>query len=66
MRMGGKRENREIRRKVFKRKVGRVMNRRERWRRIIDSKYNKWYKMIKEEGISEYLKKGWGRVDGQE
>lgn len=32
------------------------MDRGERWKRIRDSKYNKWYKEIKE-GIPEYLKK---------
>jgi len=23
-------------------------------------KYNRWYKEIKEEGVPEYLRKGWG------
>jgi len=32
----------------------------EREGRIRDSRYNRWYKMIKEEGVPEYLKKGWG------
>jgi len=32
----------------------------ERKGRIRDSRYNRWYKMIKVEGIPEYLKKGWG------
>lgn len=36
----------------------------ERERRIRDSRYNRWYKIIKEKGISEYLKKGWGRAGG--
>lgn len=34
--------------------------RRERWRRIIESNYKKWYKKIKGERIPGYLKKGWG------
>jgi hypothetical protein len=34
--------------------------RKERWERIGESKYNRWYKEIKGEGIPEYLKKGWG------
>lgn len=25
-----------------------------------ESKYNKWYKRIKEEGLPQYLRKGWG------
>ena len=28
-----------------------------RWRKIADSRYDKWYRMIKIEGISEYLEK---------
>jgi len=31
----------------------------ERWGKIKNSKYNKWYKRIKGEGIPGYLKKGW-------
>jgi hypothetical protein len=31
----------------------------ERWRKIRDSRSNKWYKEIKREGIPIYLKKGW-------
>lgn len=48
-------------------KESRERDRRERWRRIMDSRYNKWYKEIKGEEIPGYLKKGWGRgrVDGQ-
>lgn len=30
----------------------------ERWMRIRDSQYNKWYKVIKGKGIPSYLKKG--------
>lgn len=30
----------------------------ERERRIGDSRYNRWYKVIKEKGIPEYLRKG--------
>ena len=28
-----------------------------RWRKIADSRYNKWHRMIKVEGIPEYLEK---------
>lgn len=31
----------------------------ENHRKIKDSKCNRWYKEIKEEGIPSYLKKGW-------
>jgi len=34
--------------------------RKERWEKIKDSKYNKWYKVIKKQGIPGFLKKGWG------
>ncbi|KMQ91217.1 hypothetical protein RF55_8945 [Lasius niger] len=34
--------------------------RKERWKKIGESKYNKWYKEVKGEGIPGYLKKGWG------
>lgn len=40
---------------------GKKIDRRERWRSIIDSNYNKWYNDIKGEGIPGYLKKGWGK-----
>ena len=30
-----------------------------RWEKIENAKYNKWYGRIKGEGIPEYLKKGW-------
>jgi len=42
----------------------REVQRAERWERIRESRYNKWYKEIKGEGIPEYLKKGWGKADG--
>lgn len=35
---------------------GKKIDRRERWRSIIDSNYNKWYSDIKGEGIPRYLK----------
>lgn len=35
----------------------------ERWDRIRESKYNRWYGRVK--GEEGYLKKGWGRVDGE-
>lgn len=34
------------------------MQREERRAKIESSKYNRWYKKIKKEGISEYLRKG--------
>ncbi|XP_071581079.1 uncharacterized protein [Temnothorax nylanderi] len=34
--------------------------RKERWEKIEKSDYNRWYKVIKGEGIPGYLKKGWG------
>jgi len=33
--------------------------REERWAKISESRYNRWYKREKGEGILEYLKKGW-------
>lgn len=33
---------------------------RERWKRIGKSRYNRWYKEVKGEEIPGYLKKGWG------
>lgn len=38
----------------------------ERGQRIEESRYNRWYKIIKEERIPEYLKKNWGKADGEE
>lgn len=32
----------------------------ERWRRIGEARYNRWYKEIKGEGTAKYLRKGWG------
>lgn len=32
---------------------------RERWEKIRQSRYNKWYERIKEEGAPGYSKKGW-------
>ena len=42
----------------------RVVQRGERWERIRGSKYNRWYGEVKGEGVPEYLRKGWGKVDG--
>lgn len=42
-------------------RAGKEIDRKERWRRIIDSTYNKWCKTIKGDGILGYLKKGWGK-----
>ncbi|EZA53803.1 hypothetical protein X777_06867 [Ooceraea biroi] len=41
-------------------KAGKEIGKEERWKRIRESNYNKWYKWIKGDGIPEYLKKGWG------
>ena len=30
---------------------------RERWRKVVELKYNSWYRVVKEEGEPEYLKK---------
>ena len=38
----------------------RKMQEEERWKRIGESKYNKWYWRIKGPGVPGYLKKGWG------
>ena len=38
----------------------RELQRVERWERIRESRYNRWYKEVKEEGVLSYLKKGWG------
>lgn len=40
-------------------KRDRSMEEEERWNRIGDSRYGKWYKFAKGEGIPGYLKKGW-------
>ena len=41
-------------------KADKELDRKERWERIRESKYNKWYSWIKGEkkGVPEYLKKG--------
>lgn len=39
--------------------------RRERWDRIRESKYNRWYGRVKGEEVPGYLKKGWERVNGE-
>jgi len=36
------------------------MQKEERWDRIRKARYNKWYGMVKGEGIPAYLEKGWG------
>lgn len=48
-------EMREVEEDWFKER-----QRRERWEKIGESNYNRWYKVIKEEGVPEYLRKGWG------
>jgi len=46
-------------------KRDRERQREERGRWIRESRYNKWYKEVKVEGIPSYLKKGWGRTGGK-
>jgi len=36
----------------------RIKQEEERWERINDSRYSKWYRMVKGKGVPEYLKKG--------
>ena len=33
----------------------------ERWGKIEESKYSKWYKVVKKKGLPKYLEKGWGQ-----
>lgn len=40
---------------------GQTKEKLERWERKKDSKFNRWYKEIRKERISEYLKKGWAK-----
>jgi len=44
--------------RIIERDIERQRN--ERKKKITESRYNRWYKEIKGEGIPEYLKKGWG------
>jgi len=37
----------------------RALQREERWEKIRESKFNRWYGRVKGEGIPGYLKKGW-------
>jgi len=39
--------------------MDRRKQREERWEKIRESRYNKWYMRVRSEGIPEYLKKGW-------
>ncbi|XP_070526501.1 golgin subfamily A member 6-like protein 1 [Cardiocondyla obscurior] len=48
----------ELRGKVLIKK-DKEMQRKERKEKIIESRFNKFYKRIKKEGVPEYLKKGW-------
>lgn len=41
-------------------RAGKERDRKARWKKIETSKFNRWYKIVKREGIPEYLKKGWG------
>lgn len=41
------------------------MQRMERWEKINNSKYNRWYKYIKGEAVPGYLKKAWGESRGK-
>jgi len=36
------------------------MQKEERWKKIQESRFNRWYKIVKGEGIPGYLKKKWG------
>lgn len=36
------------------------IERKERWEKIVESRYNKWYEWKKGEGLSTCLKKVWG------
>lgn len=38
-----------------------VLQREERWKRIKESRYNRWYREVKRERIPEYLRTGWGK-----
>lgn len=40
--------------------VDRERQRKERWERIREAKFNKWYGRVKGKGVPGYLKKGWG------
>lgn len=42
-------------------KVDVEMQRMERWRRIKESRYDRWYKEVREKGIPDYLKKSGGK-----
>lgn len=35
------------------------MQREERWKRIRETEYNKWYEKVKGMGVPGYLKRGW-------
>ena len=39
---------------------GRRLEEVERWERIRDSRYNRWYGMVKGVGVPGYMKRGWG------
>lgn len=43
-------------------RMGKERNRREKWEKIIISRYNKWYEW-KREVIPDYLKTEWGKVE---
>ena len=38
----------------------RRMQEEERWKRIRESEYNRWYRVVKGKGVPGYLRKGWG------
>lgn len=54
-------EMREVEKDWFKEleKRDKERQRRERWEKIGESNYNRWYKVIKKEEVPEYLRKGW-------
>lgn len=40
-------------------RMDKEVQKKERWQKIINSRYNKWYKCIKEEGMPKYIKGKW-------
>lgn len=55
----GKGERRELKYEEIE-EEDRKRQKEERWEKILCSRYNKWYKVIKGVGIPGYLVKGWG------
>ena len=51
-------EGKELEYKKIER-IDKEMQKNERWKKIVNSKYNKWYKYIKEKGMPRYIKGKW-------